>query len=58
MSKGYILVVEDHQLLLEAIQDLLQVAGYEVAIANNGFAALDVINKRPPDLILSDITMP
>ena len=58
MSKGYILVVEDHQLLLEAIQDLLQVNGYEVAMANNGFAALDAIKKRPPDLILSDITMP
>ncbi|MDX9954178.1 MAG: response regulator [Anaerolineae bacterium] len=58
MYKGYILVVEDHQLLLEAIQDLLQVAGYEVATGSNGFAALESIKKRAPDLILSDITMP
>ncbi len=58
MYKGYILVVEDHQLLLEAIQDLLQVAGYEVATGSNGFAALEIIKKRAPDLILSDITMP
>ncbi len=58
MHKGYILVVEDHQLLLEAIQDLLQVAGYEVATGANGYAALEIIKKRAPDLILSDITMP
>lgn len=58
MAKGYILVVEDHQLLLEAIQDLLQVAGYEVATGANGCAALETIKQRAPDLILSDITMP
>lgn len=58
MRKGYILVVEDHQLLLEAIQDLLQVAEYEVVTASNGLAALETIRNRAPDLILSDITMP
>lgn len=58
MSKGYILVVDDHQLLLEAIRDLLLADGYEVEIAVNGVEALAAIQKRAPDLILSDINMP
>ncbi len=58
MGKGYILVVDDHQLLLEAIRDLLLADGYEVGTAANGLEALDCIQGRTPDLILSDINMP
>ncbi|MBN1259310.1 MAG: response regulator [Anaerolineae bacterium] len=58
MRKRHILVVEDHQLLLEAIEDLLKVAGYEVSTAANGNDALELMRRFTPDLILSDITMP
>ncbi|MBN1810402.1 MAG: HAMP domain-containing histidine kinase [Anaerolineae bacterium] len=53
-----ILVVEDHLTLLEAIQSILQLEGYVVAVARNGVEALEVMEKAYPDLILADIMMP
>ncbi len=58
MTKERILVVEDHQLLLEAIRDLLESQDYKVFTAVNGVEALKIMDKLTPDLILSDIMMP
>jgi signal transduction histidine kinase len=58
MSKHRILVVEDHEPLLEAIQEILTMEGYDVLRANDGLEALAIMEKRHPDLILADIMMP
>ncbi len=58
MAKQCILVVEDHQLLLEAIRDLLEVENFEVYTAANGHTALEIMEDVQPDLIVSDIMMP
>ena len=53
-----ILVVDDEQQLALAVKIRLQSQGYQVVIASNGQAALDLIPKEKPDLILLDVLMP
>ena len=53
-----ILVVEDDRDLRFVIRMILERAGYEVAEASNGIAALESIGAGPPDLIIADLTMP
>lgn len=53
-----ILVVEDDKLMLKAIVHNLNEKGYETITAEDGFVALDLIQKQKVDLIISDIMMP
>ncbi|MGD1864100.1 MAG: response regulator [Phormidesmis sp.] len=46
----------DNLFLVQAI--LNEENGYEVACADNGQAALDMIESSPPELILLDVMMP
>ncbi len=56
--KKRILVVEDHELLLLATRDILEVEGYEVITASDGLDALEKMRSFTPDLIIADIGMP
>ena len=58
MTKPIILVVEDDMALLEGIRELLELSEYKVLTATNGQEALEVLEKKHPDLIVSDIMMP
>jgi two-component system, sensor histidine kinase and response regulator len=58
MKDKKILVVEDHDLLLLAIQDTLEVEGYKVVTATDGLDALEKMRDFTPDLIVADISMP
>lgn len=53
-----ILVVEDHQSMLTAIENILTSEGYEVITATDGIEALNKMEQTVPDLILADIMMP
>jgi putative two-component system response regulator len=53
-----ILIVEDHDILREGLQILLEAEGYKVLSAANGLDALQHMETTSPDLILSDISMP
>lgn len=53
-----ILVVDDLPDNCFLIQALLQEEGYQIDVANSGRAALDYIEKSPPDLLLLDVMMP
>jgi len=53
-----ILVVDDEAESREPLVFLLQGEGYRTATACNGRSALAMIQQRPPDLILLDVTMP
>ncbi|WP_439588359.1 response regulator [Hydrogenophaga sp.] len=53
-----VLVVEDEYGNAEVLQMLLESAGYRVAIASNGKAAMDLLQGEKPALILSDFMMP
>ena len=53
-----VLVVEDSQLLVNALQTVLVGAGFEVLTALDGEEALRVARTNFPDLILLDWVMP
>jgi CheY-like chemotaxis protein len=53
-----ILVVEDQPTSLRAVTSFLTHEGYEVAGAKDGMAAMELLEKSPVDLVVSDIRMP
>jgi two-component system response regulator PilR (NtrC family) len=53
-----ILVVDDERSMRELLAIVLRREGYEVLLAENGRAAVDVLEREPVDLLISDIKMP
>ncbi len=53
-----ILVVDDERSMREMLQIVLRREGYEVLLAENGRAAIDMLEREPVDLLISDIKMP
>ncbi|MCX7725598.1 MAG: response regulator [Chitinispirillaceae bacterium] len=58
MKKYSILVVDDDQNVCKIMKDLFQTKDYETYLAHNGREALEIISKKPLDLVISDIQMP
>jgi two-component system response regulator HydG len=58
MKKANILVVDDDTDLADGMADVLDAKGYHVSVANNGFAALELVKKTSFDIVLMDIRMP
>ncbi len=55
---GVVLVVDDERYIVDLLSDLLEDEGYEVLRAADGQAALDVLERQQPDLIVADVMMP
>lgn len=53
-----ILIVDDDQDILFALSSLLEDEGYIVQVAENGIAALELLKKNLPQLVLLDMIMP
>src|SRR5882672_1734518 len=53
-----ILVVDDDESIRELLRLHLSAAGYEVHVAADAIAAGHLVLRSPPDLIISDISMP
>lgn len=54
----HILAVDDTPDNLMLIQLALEQEGHKVELAHNGYGALELIKRSPPDLILLDVMMP
>ncbi|MBA2286455.1 MAG: response regulator transcription factor [Ktedonobacteraceae bacterium] len=54
----YILVVDDNQFENALVQFALSKEGYEVEVMDNPRGAMQMIQKREPDLLILDVTMP
>ena len=53
-----ILLVEDEVALSEPLTFLLEKEGYEIIVAEDGTAALELFAKHSPDLVLLDLMLP
>ena len=53
-----VLVVEDDEGLLETLQELLEMEGYTVTLAHNGFEALQTLETLTPAVVVLDLRMP
>jgi two-component system NtrC family response regulator len=56
--KQRILVVDDDESLRWVTQVQLQQAGYEVAAAESGEAAVEMLQESPAELVITDLRMP
>ena len=58
MTKTRVLVVDDEPDAREMLSAVLSQAGYEVADAADGFAALAHVSRYRPDVVVTDLRMP
>jgi diguanylate cyclase (GGDEF)-like protein len=58
MGGESLLVVDDDPFIARLLEIELRAAGYDVRMASDGNAALDVARERAPDLVLADVMMP
>jgi two-component system KDP operon response regulator KdpE len=53
-----ILIVDDEPNIIATVSPLLRTQGYEVRSAMTGRAAIDAVEREPPDLIVLDLGLP
>lgn len=58
MAAATVLLVEDNEDNVSIYDAILTHAGYTVLVAKDGEAALDVVRREQPGLILMDISIP
>ncbi|MFO7772915.1 MAG: sigma-54 dependent transcriptional regulator [Dehalococcoidia bacterium] len=58
MKRVKILVVDDEAIVRESLSEWLQDAGYQVFTAEDGYKALDVIERENPGIMIADLIMP
>ncbi len=57
-SSVSILVVDDEEMMRNLLEKILSREGYQIATAENGQAALEVLSGRRFDIVISDMKMP
>ena len=58
MTNASVLVVDDEEIIREALEALLTAEGYRVTSAATGQQGLDAIGARPVDAVLLDLMLP
>ncbi len=53
-----ILVIDDAMAVRELLEQMLQLAGHDVAVAGNGKEGLEQIRRQPVELVITDLFMP
>ena len=53
-----ILIIDDEEDIRDALQMVLERAGYEVRVASNGNEAIELQREAPAQLVITDIIMP
>lgn len=57
-EKTSILIVDDDHGMTETMSDILDDKGYDIAVAGDGYRAIEMIRERAYDIALMDIRMP
>lgn len=58
MNPRSILVVDDELLIRDLLYDFFHQQGWDIAIAENGEKALEILRSKKVDLVLTDLRMP
>ncbi len=58
MNKGTVFIVDDDQELIELLKIRIEAAGFHVLSTSEGEAAVDLIQKALPDVVVLDIFLP
>ena len=53
-----ILVVDDESFIRDFFREVLEMAGFEVILAENGKRAVTLLHERKVDLVIMDLVMP
>ena len=53
-----VLVVDDERRIVDTLTEILQMAGFQVVAAYDGWEALEAAVRFQPDYVLSDVLMP
>ena len=57
-KKSVVLIAEDEPMMLKVLEFKLRKDGFEVMTASNGKEAIEKIRTTPPDLLITDLTLP
>ena len=57
-SQHSILVVDDELLIRDLLYDFFNNQGWDISIAENGERALEILNTKKIDIVLTDLKMP
>lgn len=57
MKKQEVLIIEDDEWLSEQYSRILKLSGYGVKTSSNALLAIDIIDKKIPDIIILDILL-
>ena len=58
VGRRRVLVVEDNATIVSVVKYFLELEGFEVLVAADGLAGLDMAIRECPDVIVSDVNMP
>jgi CheY-like chemotaxis protein len=58
LTKTTILIVDDESAIRDALQEVLEVRGYKVYVASNGYAAIQIAKSTHFDIMFIDVVMP
>lgn len=57
-KKLNILIVDDEEEICFALQEILEIQGWQTQVCHNGFDALAITKDNSVDIVISDIRMP
>lgn len=57
-EKCRVLIVDDDEKIRSLLVELIEIEGYEVAVAVDGGSALELVAVFEPDVVISDVVMP
>ena len=58
MTGDRVLVVEDNERNMKLFRDVLAASGYRTLEATSGAAAVELVKRHQPDLVLMDVRLP
>ncbi|NOX79753.1 MAG: response regulator [Deltaproteobacteria bacterium] len=53
-----VLIVDDDEQIRALLQEVMEWAGFDVAVAENGRVAMRLQGQQPADLVITDLIMP